>query len=99
MQGSEVRCSIAGHRRKGSSFLSFFSPNSAPVCLFDMFFQNNSDRAAGEEGRDSESGHLTYRSGDLLQERCRFTSAAAVYSDGWALTSAPSASQMRSWTL
>lgn len=43
------------------------------VCLF---FQPRSDQAAGGKRRDSESGHLTYSSGDLLEERCGSTSGS-----------------------
>lgn len=61
---------IAGRAHLFSPFLHLF------VCLFVLFFQHNSDQAAGDRGRDCESGHLTYRSGDVLEERCRFSSVA-----------------------
>lgn len=71
---SDAAPPLAGHRRKGSSFFSPFL--HLFVCLFVSFFQHNSDQAAGDRGRDCESGHLTYRSGDVLEERCRFSSVA-----------------------
>lgn len=45
------------------------------VCLF---FQHSSDQAAGGKRRGSESGHLTCRGGDLLEERCGSTSGTGV---------------------
>ncbi|XP_029694585.1 dual specificity protein kinase CLK2b isoform X2 [Takifugu rubripes] len=43
-----------------------FSPPCFCTCLF---FQRNSAQAPGARERDAESGHLTYRSGDVLEER------------------------------
>lgn len=49
---------------RGPLFLCFYT------CLF---FQRHCDQATGGEERDADSGHLPYASGDVLEERCRFS--------------------------
>lgn len=77
-QDPDVRChsvffswTVKTGTEKGWSLLRFFRFCSTCHKSGWLCFQRSSHEAAGDNERDTENGHLIYKSGDVLEDRCR----------------------------
>lgn len=67
----------------GSSLPRCFLFFSACLKFGCLCFQRSSDEAAGDSERDTENGHLIYKSGDVLEDRCMYQFSLKCWQPLW----------------